>query len=44
LTVDGLVNATGRQRGDFCLGCLTGKYPSTPAFSLPDDDRQPALR
>ena len=33
LTVNGLVNATGRERTDFCLGCLTGAYPSAPAFS-----------
>jgi amidophosphoribosyltransferase len=44
LTVDGLVNATGRERSDFCLGCLTGAYPSTPAFSSPAGDRQPALK
>jgi amidophosphoribosyltransferase len=44
LTVDGLVAATGRPRGDFCLGCLTGRYPSAPAFSLPASDRQPALK
>jgi amidophosphoribosyltransferase len=44
LTVDGLVNATGRERSDFCLGCLTGAYPSAPAFSSPAGDRQPALK
>jgi amidophosphoribosyltransferase len=44
LTVEGLVAATGRPRGDFCLGCLTGKYPSAPTFSLPSADRQPALK
>jgi amidophosphoribosyltransferase len=31
LTLSGLVSATGRERGDFCLGCLTGQYPSAPA-------------
>jgi amidophosphoribosyltransferase len=44
LSVDGLVSATGRERGDFCLGCLTGAYPSAPAFSFPGGDRQPALK
>jgi amidophosphoribosyltransferase len=44
LTIDGLVKATGRERGDFCLGCLTGAYPTSPAFSLPEADRQPALK
>ncbi|GAC1416250.1 MAG: amidophosphoribosyltransferase [Candidatus Velthaea sp.] len=44
LTVDGLVNATGRERSDFCLGCLTGGYPTAPAFSAPGGDRQPALK
>ncbi len=44
LSVDGLVDATSRVRTDFCLGCLTGRYPSAPVFSLPDTDRQPALK
>jgi amidophosphoribosyltransferase len=44
LSVDGLVNATGRDRRDFCLGCLTGAYPSSPAFSSASGDRQPALK
>ena len=29
---------------DFCLGCLTGKYPSSPVVAMPDADRQPALK
>jgi len=44
LTVDGLVNSTGRERSDFCLGCLTGAYPTAPAFSTVGSDRQPALK
>ncbi len=27
LSFDGLVRATGRTRGDFCLACFDGKYP-----------------
>ncbi|MFN2459523.1 MAG: amidophosphoribosyltransferase [Candidatus Velthaea sp.] len=44
LSREGLVDATGRQRSDFCLGCLTGDYPMAPAFAFPDGDRQPALK
>jgi amidophosphoribosyltransferase len=44
LSVDRLVEATGRQRSDFCLGCLTGAYPSSPVVALPGADRQPALK
>jgi len=44
LGVEGLVDATGRERSDFCLGCLTGRYPSSPVMALPGSDRQPALK
>jgi amidophosphoribosyltransferase len=44
LGVDHLVAATGRERSDFCLGCLTGAYPSEPAIGSPAGDRQPALK
>jgi amidophosphoribosyltransferase len=44
LGVDHLVEATGRERGDFCLGCLTGAYPSEPVIAAPNGDRQPALK
>jgi len=27
LSFDGLVRATGRERGDFCLACFDGNYP-----------------
>jgi len=33
LSVDGLVSATGRENRDFCLGCLTGRYPAEPALA-----------
>jgi amidophosphoribosyltransferase len=44
LSVEHLVASTGRKRGDFCLGCLTGAYPSAPVMAAPDGDRQPALK
>jgi amidophosphoribosyltransferase len=46
LSIDNLVGSTGRDRGDFCLGCLTGRYPSVPASShgSVQADRQPALK
>jgi amidophosphoribosyltransferase len=46
LNIENLVAATGREKGDFCLGCLNGKYPSMPAVSLGglQADRQPALK
>jgi amidophosphoribosyltransferase len=44
LSVERLVESTGRERSDFCLGCLTGAYPSSPVMALPGADRQPALK
>jgi amidophosphoribosyltransferase len=44
LSKEGLVAATGRNRSDFCLGCLTGEYPAEPVMSAPGADRQPALK
>jgi amidophosphoribosyltransferase len=44
LSVERLVEATGRVRSDFCLGCLTGAYPSSPVMAAPAGDRQPALK
>jgi amidophosphoribosyltransferase len=29
LSKEGLLRATGRKRGEMCLGCLTGEYPET---------------
>ena len=31
LSLDGLVEASGRKRDEMCLGCLTGEYPNVPA-------------
>jgi len=31
LSLNALVAATGRNRGEMCLGCLTGEYPNVPA-------------
>ncbi len=46
LSIEGLVDATHRDRADFCLGCLNGRYPSMPAYSHGglQADRQPALK
>jgi len=44
LSVERLVESTGRERSDFCLGCLTGEYPSLPVMAAPGGDRQPALK
>ena len=46
LSIENLVESTGRERTDFCLGCLNGRYPSRPASShgVPQADRQPALK
>ena len=44
LSVEHLVESTGRERSDFCLGCLTGSYPGRPVVAAPGGDRQPALK
>jgi amidophosphoribosyltransferase len=46
LSIDNLVGATGRAGGDFCLGCLNGRYPTIPAVSHGNlqSDQQPALK
>jgi amidophosphoribosyltransferase len=46
LSIESLVGSTGRDRGDFCLGCLNGRYPSVPTSSHGNvqADRQPALK
>jgi amidophosphoribosyltransferase len=44
LSVEHLVESTRRERSDFCLGCLTGAYPSEPVMAAPNGDRQPALK
>ena len=33
LSLEGLVQATGRKESEFCLGCLNGKYPRIPALA-----------
>jgi amidophosphoribosyltransferase len=35
LSLEGLVEAVGRRRGEMCLGCLTGVYPNVPAAHQP---------
>lgn len=35
LSLEGLVEATGRDANEMCLGCLTGVYPNVPAAHKP---------
>jgi amidophosphoribosyltransferase len=35
LSLEGLVEATGRDANSMCLGCLTGVYPNVPAAHTP---------
>jgi amidophosphoribosyltransferase len=35
LSLEGLVEATGRDANEMCLGCLTGVYPNVPAVHEP---------
>ncbi len=35
LSLEGLVEATGRDGNEMCLGCLTGVYPNVPAAHEP---------
>ncbi|HTD36454.1 MAG TPA: amidophosphoribosyltransferase [Candidatus Limnocylindrales bacterium] len=46
LSIENLVTSTGRDKRDFCLGCLNGRYPSRPASSHGNlqSDLQPALK
>ena len=45
LSIENLVASTGRDRRDFCLGCLNGRYPSVPTASHGlMADLQPALK
>jgi amidophosphoribosyltransferase len=46
LSIENLVASTGRDRTDFCLGCLNGRYPSQPGSSNGNlqADRQAALK
>jgi amidophosphoribosyltransferase len=34
LSLEGLLSATGRNAGEFCLGCLNGKYPRIPSLDF----------
>lgn len=40
LSLEGLIASTGRERGDFCLGCLTGRYPSAPEEAARKVDKE----
>jgi amidophosphoribosyltransferase len=39
-SVEGLVEATGMNREDLCLGCITGKYPTPMAQRLADEMKE----
>ena len=39
-SVDGLVRATGLEREDLCLGCITGQYPTPLAQKLADEMKE----
>ncbi len=38
-SIEGLVRATGEQRDDLCLACITGKYPTPLAQRIADQNR-----
>jgi amidophosphoribosyltransferase len=35
LSLQGLIESTGRSENEMCLGCLTGAYPNVPAAHQP---------
>lgn len=39
-TIDGLVQSIGIQKDMLCLGCITGKYPTSTAQRLADSNRK----
>jgi amidophosphoribosyltransferase len=39
-SVEGLVKATGLNREDLCLACITGKYPTPMAQKLADEMKE----
>ena len=39
-SVDGLVRATGLDKENLCLGCITGKYPTPIAQKLADEMKE----
>jgi amidophosphoribosyltransferase len=41
LSEEGLVAATGRPRGEFCMGCFTGRYPEGIHEQLTGKVREP---
>ena len=36
-SIDGLVRASGENRADLCMACITGEYPTPLAQSMADD-------
>ncbi|HDQ06143.1 MAG TPA: amidophosphoribosyltransferase [Candidatus Bathyarchaeota archaeon] len=39
-SAEGLIEATGMNREDLCLGCITGKYPTPMAQKLADEMKE----
>ena len=39
-SIDGLVRATGLEKEELCLGCITGKYPTPTAQKLADEMKE----
>ncbi|MFA5365020.1 MAG: amidophosphoribosyltransferase, partial [Candidatus Bathyarchaeia archaeon] len=39
-SVEGLVQATGLEKNQLCLGCITGKYPTPMAQKLADEMKE----
>jgi amidophosphoribosyltransferase len=39
-SIDGLVRATGLEKEELCLGCITGKYPTPLAQKLADEMKE----
>jgi amidophosphoribosyltransferase len=39
-SVDGLIRATGLEKEELCLGCITGKYPTPLAQKLADEMKE----
>ena len=39
-SIDGLIKATGLNKEDLCLGCITGKYPTPLAQKLADEMKE----
>ncbi|NIP66852.1 hypothetical protein GWN63_04590, partial [Candidatus Bathyarchaeota archaeon] len=39
-TLEGYISATGLDREDLCLGCVTGEYPTPLAQGMADEMKE----